>query len=307
MLFTRRRLIQVAGAVIAYSQVQAWADLPWSKGEDIPKLKAPAGSVDSHIHLYDDRVLPVANATLTPPTATLADCRRLQRRLGLERMVMVTPSTYGFDNSLMLEGLAQSKGTARGVAVIQPTITDEELSSLDHAGVRGIRFNLSFGGTKIEELERLASRVNELGWHVQLVSPGDQLPELESKLVKLPCRLVIDHLGQLPQPGGVTSDGFAALSRLLATGRVWTKLSAPYNTSKSGGPEYTDFGQVASELVKRRADRLMWGSDWPHPTMKFEKPDDAEILDMLAIWAPEKSDRRLILRDNAVKLYGFDT
>ncbi|MCT9824878.1 amidohydrolase family protein [Pseudomonas veronii] len=306
MQFTRRRFIQIAGAMGAYCQVPAWADVPWSKGEELPTLKVPAGSVDSHIHLYDDRVQPVAGASLTPPTASLADYRLLQRRLGLERMVIVTPSTYGFDNSLMLEGLAQSNGNARGVAVIQTTITDEELNRLDQAGVRGIRFNLSFGGTKIEELERLASRVNELGWHVQLVSPGNQLPGLESKLLKLPCRLVIDHLGQLSQPGGVTSDDFAALSRLLATGHVWTKLSAPYNTSKSGAPEYGDFGQVASALVKLRADRLMWGSDWPHPTMKSEKPDDAQILDLLAIWAPGEGDRRLILRDNAVELYGFD-
>jgi len=305
MQFTRRRFIETAGALAACCQMPAWA-VPWSKGEELPSLKIPAGSVDSHIHLYDDRVPPVAGSTLTPPTATLADYRLFQRRLGLERMVIVTPSTYGFDNSLMLEGLAQSNGNARGVAVIQPNIPDEELSSLDQSGVRGIRFNLSFGGTKIEELERLASRVTELGWHVQLVSPGDQLPELESKLLKLPCPLVIDHLGQLAQPGGVNSEGFAALSRLLATGRVWTKLSAPYNTSKSGAPDYLDFGQVASELVKRRADRLMWGSDWPHPTMKSEKPDDAKILDLLAVWAPAESDRRLIIRDNAVKLYGFN-
>ncbi|WP_419710593.1 amidohydrolase family protein [Pseudomonas sp. NFX224] len=305
MQFTRRRFLQIAGALSACCQAPAWA-VPWSKGEELPNLNVPAGSVDSHIHLYDDRIPPVAGATLTPPTATLADYRLLQHRLGFERMVIVTPSTYGFDNSLILEGLAQSKGSARGVAVIQPTVTDKELSSLDQAGVRGIRFNLSFGGTKINEMERLASRVNELGWHVQLVSPGDQLPGLESRLSKLPCRLVIDHLGQLAQPGGVSSEGFAALSRLLATGRVWTKLSAPYNTSKIGAPEYPDFGQVASALVKLRSDRLMWGSDWPHPTMKFEKPDDAQILDLLAIWAPEESDRRLILRDNAVKLYGFD-
>jgi len=306
MRFTRRRLIEIAGAMGAYYQLSAWGDTPWSKGEELPKLKAPAGSVDSHIHLYDDRVQPVAGASLTPPTATLADYRFLQRRLGIERMVIVTPSTYGFDNSLMLAGLAQSNGSARGVAVVQPNITDEELSSLDQAGVRGIRFNLSFGGTKIEELERLAARVNELGWHVQLVSPGEELPRLESKLLKLPCRLVIDHLGQLAQPGGVTSDGFAALSRLVVTGRVWTKLSAPYNTSKSGAPGYFDFGQVASALVKLRADRLMWGSDWPHPTMKSDKPDDAQIFDLLASWAPEEGDRRLILRDNAVKLYRFD-
>ncbi|WP_178128918.1 amidohydrolase family protein [Pseudomonas sp. CFSAN084952] len=133
-------------------------------------------------------------------------------------------------------------------------IREEELSSLDQAGVRGIRFNLSFGGPEIEELERLASRDNELDWHVRLVSPGDQLPGLESELLKLPCRLVIDHLGQLAQSGGVTSDGFSAISRLLATGRVWTKLSAPYNTSKSGAPEYFDFGQVASALVKLKAE-----------------------------------------------------
>jgi predicted TIM-barrel fold metal-dependent hydrolase len=192
------------------------------------------------------------------------------------------------------------------VAVIDRTITDAELQKLHQAGVRGIRFNLSYGGADLADLEPLAARVNEWGWNVQVVAPGNQLVELESRLQRLPARLVIDHLGHVPQPEEVNSAAFAVLGRLLDGGRTWVKLSGPYIRSRSGPPDYADVGAVARELVRRHPERLLWGSDWPHPTMPADnKPDDGHIFDLLAEWAPDDQARTAILRDNPVSLYGF--
>ncbi|CAH0294865.1 2-pyrone-4,6-dicarbaxylate hydrolase [Pseudomonas sp. Bi70] len=229
----------------------------------------------------------------------------MQKRLGIRRMVIVTPSTYGTDNRLMLDGLLRSRGDARGVAVIENSLGDDELASLHEAGVRGIRFNLSVGGTGLDDLETLATRVNELGWNVQFAA-GNMLTELESRLAKLPANVVIDHLGHVPQPEGIHSDAFAALSRLVDNGKVWVKLSAPYLRSKVGGPGYEDAGKVATALIRQNPERMLWGSDWPHPTLAADqKPDDARVLDLLADWAPDEKALRLILRDNPVSLYGF--
>lgn len=307
MTFTRRRFIQAAGTLAAFATLPAFARTPYSSGEERPRLIAPPGSVDAHMHLYDDRFPAAADATLRPPNALLSDYQQLQQRLGIKRMVIVTPSTYGTDNRCMLDGLARSQGSARGVAVIDGSIADTALSQLHDAGVRGIRFNVSYGGAALSDLERLAARVNELGWNVQIVAPGTQLIDLESRLLKLPSRLVIDHMGHVPQPEGVESAAFKSITRLLDTDRVWVKLSGPYIRSKVGAPTYADVGTVASALVKLKPQRLLWGSDWPHPTMALEqKPDDAAILDLLGQWAPNETERTLILRDNAVALYGFE-
>lgn len=305
MTFNRRRFLQASAALCLFDALGVKAATPFSGIQAPPKLRAPAGSVDCHMHLYDDRYPAAPGAKLLPPNATLDDYRQLQSLLGLQRLVIVTPSTYGTDNRCMLEGLAQSNGKARGVAVIDRHITDAELHKMHQAGVRGIRFNLSYGGADLSDLEPLAVRVNELGWHVQVVAPGNQLVELESRLQRLPARLVIDHFGHVPQPQGLTSPAFAVLARLLDGERTWVKLSAPYLRSRSGPPDYEDIGAVARELVHRYPQRLLWGSDWPHPTVTANKPDDGRIFDLLAQWAPDEQVRVTILRDNPVSLYGF--
>lgn len=305
MQFSRRRFLQAGGALGASLALNALAGQPSSTGELRPRLTPPAGSVDCHMHLYDSRYPASATATLFPPDAFLEDYRAVQKRLGIRRMVIVTPSTYGTDNRLMLDGLLRSRGDARGVAVIENSLGDDELASLHEAGVRGIRFNLSVGGTGLDDLETLATRVNELGWNVQFAA-GNMLTELESRLAKLPANVVIDHLGHVPQPEGIHSDAFAALSRLVDNGKVWVKLSAPYLRSKVGGPGYEDAGKVATALIRQNPERMLWGSDWPHPTLAADqKPDDARVLDLLADWAPDEKALRLILRDNPVSLYGF--
>ncbi|WP_312380783.1 amidohydrolase family protein [Pseudomonas oryzihabitans] len=310
MTFNRRRFLQASAqasaALCLFNTLGAQAATPFSSIQTPPRLKPPAGSVDCHMHLYDDRYPAAPGAKLLPPNASLDDYHQLQALLGLQRMVIVTPSTYGTDNGCLLDGLARSGGQARGVAVIDRSITEAELQDLHKAGVRGIRFNLSYGGADLADLEPLAARVDELGWNVQVVAPGNQLVELESRLQRLPARLVIDHLGHVPQPEGVQSPAFAVLGRLLDGGRTWVKLSGPYIRSRNGPPDYADVGAVARELVRRHPERLLWGSDWPHPTVAAgNKPDDGHIFDLLAEWAPDERGRTAILRDNPVSLYGF--
>ncbi|OLU30561.1 amidohydrolase family protein [Pseudomonas sp. PA27(2017)] len=305
MQFSRRRFLQAGGALGATLAFNALASKPSNNAELRPRFTPPAGSVDCHMHLYDSRYPTSPTATLFPPDASLEQYRAVQKRLGIRRMVIVTPSTYGTDNRLMLDGLLRSHGDARGVAVIENSIDDDALASLHEAGVRGIRFNLSTGGVGLDDLETLAARVNELGWNVQFAA-GNLLAELENRLAKLPAKVVIDHLGHVPQPEGIHSDAFAALSRLVDNGKVWVKLSAPYVRSKVGGPGYEDAGKVATALIGRNPERMLWGSDWPHPTLaEDQKPDDARVLDLLADWAPDEKALSLILRDNPVSLYGF--
>ncbi|WP_346830796.1 amidohydrolase family protein [Pseudomonas abietaniphila] len=305
MTITRRQFVQGGVSLGAFMSLNAFAGFRYSSGENTSMLVPPAGSVDCHMHLYDDRYPAAPGATLLPPNASLEDYRHVQERLHVRRMVIVTPSTYGTDNRVMLNGLVNAKGDARGVAVVAGTITDKELQELHAAGVRGIRFNLSYGGANLDDLEKLAARVNELGWNVQVVAPGTQLTDLESRLAKLPSRLVIDHMGHVPQPEGVKSAAFAAITRLLNNQRTWVKLSGPYIRSRVGAPSYSDVGQVALALVKINPERMLWGSDWPHPTATENKPNDAEILDLLYQWAPAEQDLTRILRDNPVSLYGF--
>lgn len=307
MAITRRFILQAGGALSALTVFNALSSTPFSSGEKQPVLDVPEGSVDCHMHLYNDRYPAAPGASLRPANASLADYHQLQTRLGLRRMVIVTPSTYGTDNRLLIEGLRQSGGQARGVAVVDASVSDAELQEMDRQGVRGIRFNLSRGETSLDSLEPLASRIAPLGWHIQVVAPGEKLAELASRLRALPTKLVIDHMGHVPQPEGTKAPCFQTLTRLLDAGNTWIKLSGPYIKSRIGPPGYEDVGQVAAELVRRRPDRLLWGSDWPHPTKaENDKPDDAAMLDLLAHWAPSSADRLLILRDNPSELYGFD-
>jgi predicted TIM-barrel fold metal-dependent hydrolase len=305
MDLSRRGFLQAGGTLAALTSMSVIAKVPYSQGDSVARLTPPAGSVDCHMHLYDHRCPAAPTATLFPPDASLEDYRQLQKRLGISRMVIVTPSTYGTDNRILLDGLLRSRGDARGVAVVDGSISDQELAGLHDAGVRGIRFNMSVGSTALDDLERLAARVDSLGWNVQ-VAPGPFLVEVEERLAKLPSRVVIDHMGHVPQPEGLTSAAFASLSRLMDNGKTWIKLSAPYLRSQVGEPTYDDAGKVASALISRNAERVLWGSDWPHPTLAANrKPDDAALLDLLAVWAPEENKRTLILRDNPVSLYGF--
>lgn len=265
----------------------------------------PQGSVDCHVHVYDDRYPSALGAKLLPPNALLEDYLQLQARMGIERFVLVTPSTYGTDNSLVLDVLRQRKGLARGIVVLDDGVSDQALCEMDALGVRGVRFNLTLGGAGLELLETTAQRIAPLGWHIQIVADGQDLLALEARLSRLPTPLVIDHMGHVPQPAGVNSNAFGALERMLGNGRTWVKLSGPYIRSLTGAPSYEDVASIARTLLQNHTDRLLWGSDWPHPMAKAPKPDACHLLSLLAGWMQDASEWEKVLRRNPVQLYGF--
>jgi predicted TIM-barrel fold metal-dependent hydrolase len=233
------------------------------------------------------------------------DYRKLQQRIGTSRVVVVTPSTYGTDKRFTLDAIAKMGATARGIAVVDTGVSDAELHRLHQAGIRGIRFNLvQAGATPVDMLAPLSQRVNELGWHVQIYQTGARIAEMADTLQRLPSPIVFDHLGHVPMPEGVDHPSFRVIAGLLEKGRAWVKLSGAYIISKTGAPAYADATKVARAYVKLAPERLVWGSDWPHPTQK-QKPDDAVLFDLLGAWAPEEATRRRILVDNPATLYDF--
>lgn len=278
----------------------------WSSGTEPARTSAPAGAADCHHHVYDQRFPIAPSATLTPGDATVDDYRALQKRIGTSRHVVVQPSTYGTDNRLLVEALGRFGAQARGVAVVDTGVSDADLRALDAAGVRGIRFNLvQSGATTVEMIEPLARRVAPLGWHVQIHMLGDQIVGIRDLLARLPAPIVFDHLGRIPEPAGVEHPAFAVIRGLLDTGRTWVKLSGAYIDTKVGSPSYADTSALAQAFAAANPDRLVWGSDWPHPTEQGTKPDDALLFDLLSRWVPDDATRTRVLVRNPMDLYGF--
>lgn len=282
--------------------------VPFSSGIGRPQLIAPANACDCHMHIYDSRFPPSPHWKKRPLEATVDDYRLFQKRIGTTRTVVVTPSTYGIDNRCTLDALQQMGSTARGVAVVDMDVPDAELKRLDNLGVCGIRINFvspqSWGGTTVEMLETLAKRVSHFGWHVQVLMSGDQIAAMEGVLQRLPVPIVIDHLARIPQPVGTEHPAFTSVLRLLDKGNTWVKLSGAYMDTKVGSPGYDDITKVAREFVKAVPERMVWGSDWPHPTEE-EKPDDAVLFDLIAKWTSDKVTINKILVENPAVLYGF--
>jgi D-galactarolactone isomerase len=271
-----------------------------------PRLRAPAGACDTHIHIYDKRYPAAPTAAFTPPDALVPDYLAVSHRLGIGRTIVVQPSTYGTDNRCTLDAIAAlGPENARGVAIVDDTIGNAELKDLTGRGIRGARFHMLTGAPiPWERLDRIAARVQEVGWHVQLQLDGHDLPVREAQVRSWPGRVVIDHVGKFLEPVPPEHPAFRCLLGLLETGRVWVKLSGAYEVSKRGPPLYDDVGVLAKALVKAAPERMLWASNWPHPSVQ-DKPDDAALLDVLLDWAPDEATRRRILVDNPAELYGF--
>ncbi len=196
---------------------------------------------------------------------------------------------------------------ARAVVVVDRGVTDEELDRLTALGARGIRFFMLPGGVlPWDILDEMAARVAPFGWHVQLQLDGRELHEREAVLRRLPARLVVDHNGKFLEPVAPGHPGFQALLRLVETGSCWVKVSAPYETSRQGPPLYGDVGVLAKALIRAAPERMVWASNWPHPTALANLPDDRALLDLLLEWTGDEDVRRRILTDNPAELYGFD-
>jgi predicted TIM-barrel fold metal-dependent hydrolase len=280
--------------------------VPNSSGTTSPKLRAPADACDCHMHIYDGaRFPPPRPQSRMQPNACVPDYQLFQQRVGTSRVIVVTPAAYFTDTEVTLDALAQFGPQARGVAVVHPTITDAELKRMDRAGVRGIRFTQfdpNTATTTMEMIEPLARRVQAFGWHVQIHLRADQVVAAADMLLRLPGTIVFDHLGRLVPPEGLNHPAFGVLRRMLDNGRAWMKLSGAYFFGAP--PDYAAAGDVARAYIELAPERMVWGSDWPHPTEK-DKPDDAVLFDLLSDWAPGEQTRHRILVDNPARLYGF--
>lgn len=282
---------------------------PYSAGQRVAQTRLPPGACDSHLHVYD-AAFPVApGAILRPPPASVADYRQVQARMGTTRAVLVTPSTYGFDNRPMLAGLSQLGEQARGVAVLAGDESDAHLQDLHTRGVRGVRINLSLGVTNgPDAIEPIAARIAPLGWHLQLLMPVAQLAALAPVLRRLPVDRVFDHFGRITPAQCHTHAAHALLLGLLGEGRTWVKLSGGYLVSPTACVDDPALDPLARSFIDAAPGRVLWGSDWPHATASaghHPMPDDAAQVDRLAHWAGDAATLRRILVDNPAQLYGF--
>ena len=271
-----------------------------------PTLAAPPGACDTHMHFYDARV-PGAPGTFTPGHFPLEAYAAMQERVGLERVVVVQPNAYADDNRVTLDAVRALAPNAKAVAVVKQGVTEAELERLTKAGVCALRIMTLHGGTLgFERMDELMARVHAFGWHANIQLDGRELPRHEAQIRRLPGRFVIDHTGKYLEPVAPDHEAFRSLLRLVDTGRCWVKLSAPYETSKTGAPRYEDVGRLARALVRHAPERMLWASNWPHPSAPEDaKPDDADLLDLLLDWAPDDATRRRILAGNPAALYGF--
>jgi len=267
----------------------------------------PEGACDTHAHVVSPSAdYPmVENRSYTPPSAPEEQYLAMLAATGMSRGVLVQISVYGTDNRYMLEVLKRHPLQLRGVAVATAEVTDQELLDMHAAGVRGLRINVLFGGgTGFDAMERLASRIAPLGWHMQFLMDVRQLPELLPRMKKLPCACVVDHMGHMPVSHGLEHPGHQALLHLVRDHGWWVKLSGAYRISESWQDDYADVIPLARQLIETAPDRMVWGSDWPHVAVS-RMPDTGRLRNLLPAWIPDEQLRSKILVDNPVRLYGF--
>lgn len=266
--------------------------------------KTYAGACDCHIHIYEEKYPMVSDLAWVPAHLPVAAYRKVQRALGLTRAVVVQPAAYGFDNSCTLDAVTQLGQAGRGIALVKPGVPDAELRRLADGGMCGVRYMMIHPILSWASLEPMATRLAALDWMINLQLDGRVLPEHEAVLKRLPCKLVIDHSGKFLEPVKPDHPAFESLLRTLEGGNVWVKLSAPYETSQTGAPDYDDVSLLAQTLVEKFPERCLWASNWPHPS-RNPAPSEVALYDLLFSWAPADAVRQKILVDNPAELYGF--
>jgi predicted TIM-barrel fold metal-dependent hydrolase len=272
-----------------------------------PHIVLPARACDCHAHiLWPQSLYPYTpNRTYTPPEASLSSYTKMLKTLGLDRAVIVHPSVYGTDNRATLDAIRKGGPNFRGVAVVDANIELSELESMHQLGIRGVRINLLFkGGVGMSEVRNLAKKIAPLGWHIQMLIDVSEFSELET-LADLPVDVVFDHMGHMPTTKGLDQPGFIKMLRMLERGHAWVKLSGAYRITSSKELPYADTAPYAKEIIKTNPERLVWATDWPHPFINVPMPNDGDLLDLLAEWAPDTETRNRILIDNPAKLYDF--
>ncbi len=280
-----------------------------------PKTRFPALACDTHAHICGpiSRFRYAEERIYTPPDALVPDYVNLLKTLGCGRAVLVQPSVYGTDNTVLLAALNDIRASGvdcRGVAVIDKDVTDEELKRFDEAGIRGIRFNLvdvanPKTGLPLDEMRALCTRIAALDWHAELLIHVDDYPDFDKVFADWPVDIVIGHMGYCRLGQGPQSEGFQAMLRLAGEGRCWIKMTGPYRISPGELP-YRQAGDFAHALAENVPRRLIWGTDWPHVMISKKMPNDADLCDLFADWVADHEWRQAILVKNPAKLYRFN-
>lgn len=283
--------------------------LPFHPHPSKPAFRPPPGAVDAHCHVFGPEArFPFAQERkYTPCDAGKEDLWALRDHLGLTRNVIVQATCHGADNRALVDALAHAGGLARGVATVRRGVGREELEGLHAAGVRGVRFNFVkrlVDKLPHEDLREIAEKVAPLGWHIVIYFEAEELPAIYELVTALPTLVVVDHMGRPDVTQPVDGAAFQRFARLLEEhGNFWTKVSCPERLSVSGPPDYADVVPFARHLVERFPDRVLWGTDWPHPNMKSHMPDDGHLVDFLPRIAPTEALRQALLVDNPMRLY----
>ncbi len=319
-MMTRRGVLAAsAGAAIGARALFAKAAQPATA----VNFEVPAGACDCHTHIFGDpKKFPLFSGRVyTPETASPEEMSALHRALHIQRVVIVTPSIYGTDNSATLFGIKARGATARGVAVIGDKTSDSELDAMNRGGIRGIRINLATVGQSDaslgrRRLEEAVDRVKGRNWHIQMYAALPIISGIKDLVQASPVPVVFDHFGGAETVKGLQQPGWSDLVELVRSGKAYVKISGAYRASTQA-PDYADAAPFAKALIAANADRIVWGTDWPHPNSTTPEGhrvtevtplfqiDDGRLLNQLAVWAPDGAVRKKILVENPARLYGF--
>ena len=277
-----------------------------------PDIPTPAGAFDTHFHLFGPAAqFPFApERAYTPPEAPLEALLAMHARLGIERGVVIQGNAHGTDNSALLDALKREPKRLRGAAIVKDTISGAELRRMADGGVRALRFHhmpgaRGYSALGLKAFAALAPRMAELGLHVQFMMDANGLQDALPYFAGWRLPIMIDHMGNVDAARGVNQPGVRLMCKLLAEGRIWVKLSGAYRISQRY-PDYPDARPVHEALVKANPDQVVWGTDWPHPRLDKDMPDDGHLLDLFNAWTPDAALRRKILVENPARLYGFE-
>jgi predicted TIM-barrel fold metal-dependent hydrolase len=322
-MLSRREVLALAPLAASSLALRSVTSVPDGPSQPSTRVAfdVPDGACDCHTHVFGDpgRFAFTAGRTYTPEPASVDQMRALHRALHTTRVVIVQPSVYGTDNACTLDAIKQLGSTARGIAVIDEQTPDAALESMDRGGIRGIRINLATVGQTDAEAGRrrfnaAVARIGKRRWHIQMYTQLSVIEAMHQEIVASPVPVVFDHFGGAQASGGLSQRGFDVLLELVRSGRAYVKVSAPYRGS-TAAPDFADMGPLAKALVAANVQRVLWGTDWPHPDTTpgraateispLRQIDDGRVFNQWAVWVPSASDRQAILVDNPKRLYEF--
>ncbi|MBW8639976.1 amidohydrolase family protein [Hoeflea sp. WL0058] len=285
------------------------APITWNPSPSTPQLQLPAGATDTHCHVFGpvDRFPYAPESGFKPGDAPKEKLFELHDMLGIERCVIVQSGCHGFDNTVVADAIAARPGRYLGVALAPPDIPDSHIAELAEQGFRGLRFNYMSHlapGADPDALRALSKRLADANWHLLIHMEDRLIAELAPVLAALPIPVVVDHMGRIDASKGIDQAPFAQLLKLLENEHVWVKVSGCERASRLD-PPYADALPFARKLVETYPDRVLWGTDWPHPNFRADPPDDGGLVDLIGAFAPSEGARQALLVDNPQRLYAF--